>query len=377
MSRYILLTGATGNIGARLVVDLLKDGAIERIVLLVRGASDDHARWRAVQIIEETAQGLLPFDWQDRIMVLAGDVTREQMGLSISNYDELIHRVTHVIHSAAATSFVQSSREALKNNYDGTVNVMRLAEQCHELGRLESVGHVSTAYVNAPNNGTIGENRLTHRHEFFNHYELSKWAAEQYVRSMTDTLPVMIFRPSIVLGDSITGYTSAFNVAYQPIKYICCDQACWLPGAGETLLDMVPADYVVASILHIFSRQANCGRTFHIVAGQKNSISCERFVYAIHNYLQSRGLSAGTVRFESGACLPELHNRLPGHIRRVYRILRIFSPYISNNWTFDDSNTREALRFSGIKCQHPGTYLDTILDFCLRTNWGKKIKKTA
>jgi len=377
MSRYILLTGATGNIGARLVVELLKDDAIERIALLVRGANDDYARWRAVQIIEETAQGVLPPDWQNRIVVLAGDITREQIGLSITDYDELIHRVTHIIHSAAVTSFVQSSPEALKNNYGGTVNVLTLARQCHELGRLESVGYVSTAYVNSPGDTLIQENVLAQRSHFFNSYELSKWEAERYVRSMMHTLPVMIFRPSIVLGDAITGYTGGHNIANVPMKYMCSGQACWLPGKADTSLNIVPTNYVVASICHIMRKKSNAGQTFHLVASRTNTITCQKFVFGVQGYLKSRNIYAGKVRFISAIPFSRLPGKLPDHISLIYRILGVFSPYMSNNWAFDDSNTREALRLSGIKCPRPAAYLDTILDFCLRTHWGKKLRKTA
>lgn len=377
MSRFILLTGATGNLGSKLAANLLKDSMIDRLVLLVRGANADHARWRALRIIEETAQGLLPHDWPNRVIVLAGDMTQEQMGLSSKHYDELIHRVTHIIHSAAVTSFVQSRHASLKNNFNGTVNVMRLARLCHLLGRLESIGYVSTAYVNGPSDNLIQENMLAPRSHFFNSYELSKWAAERFIRSMMKTLPVMIFRPSIVLGDSRTGYTCSFNAAYQPIKQICSDQERLLPGAGETLLDMVPVDYVAAAILYIFNRPSNAGRCFHIVSGQENSISCNSFVQTMRAYLQSRGLCTGTVRFEYDWGLSDLAGIRPLGTRAANRILQIFTPYMSNSWKFDDSNTRLALRSTDIKCQHPKTYLDTILDFCLGTNWGKRIKKTA
>ena len=81
-SRLFLITGATGNIGARLTVDLLRNDPYVRVILLVRG-KDDYSAWsRVMGILKSVFCGTLPLDWQSRVIVLAGDISEKQLGFS-------------------------------------------------------------------------------------------------------------------------------------------------------------------------------------------------------------------------------------------------------------------------------------------------------
>ncbi len=81
-SRLFLITGATGNIGARLTVDLLRNDPCVRVILLVRG-KDDYSAWsRVMGILKSVGCGNLPVDWQSRVIVLAGDISAKQLGFS-------------------------------------------------------------------------------------------------------------------------------------------------------------------------------------------------------------------------------------------------------------------------------------------------------
>ena len=54
--------------------------------------------------------------------------------------------------------------------------------------------------------------------DFRNPYEQSKFEAELLVRERSRSLPIQVVRPSIVVGDSRTGLTPAFNVLYWPLR---------------------------------------------------------------------------------------------------------------------------------------------------------------
>jgi len=376
-SRFFLITGATGNIGARLTVDLLRSDPCVRVILLVRG-KDDYSAWsRVMGILKSVGYGNLPLDWKSRVIVLAGDISEKQLGFSGGRYEALARQITHIIHSAAATSFIQSRQAALLTNYVGTVNVMKLAQRCQKKGRLVCAGYVSTAYVNRSGDKLIRETTLAHRSDFSNSYEFTKWKAERYVSSLMGTLPVMIFRPSIVMGDTVTGCTVAFNVVYIPIKQISERPSCWLPGAANTSLDVVPVNFVTASILQIIRDSSNCGKIFHIVAGPSNSTTCGGIIRAAQKYLSSHGLAAGKVKFVPLSKLQRLSGKLPEDIRYTRQMMKMLSPYMSNNWAFDDTNLREALRHTDIKCPCPKSYFDKILDYSILTDWGRKLRKTA
>ena len=78
--------------------------------------------------------------------------------------------------------------------------------------------HVSTAYVAGRYRGRFKETDLDLGQGFRNTYEQSKFEAEKAIAEAADGLPLVIARPSIIVGDSRSGWTSAFNVIYWPMR---------------------------------------------------------------------------------------------------------------------------------------------------------------
>ena len=64
-------------------------------------------------------------------------------------------------------------------------------------------------------------------------------------------------------------------------------------------------------------------------------------------------------------------------VLRQAQVLEAFSSYMSGERDFDDSNTRSAVAGSGISVPALRDYLDTIVEFCLATNWGKRQLRAA
>lgn len=91
-----LLTGATGSLGVHLLHLLSSDlsGNDGKIVCLVRATGDSSARSRILEIVSSRG---LEID-ESRLVALAADVTKENLGLSASVYDGLIKTVETVIH---------------------------------------------------------------------------------------------------------------------------------------------------------------------------------------------------------------------------------------------------------------------------------------
>jgi len=99
-SRHIvdsqLLTGATGSLGVHLLHRLLSNspGDDHNVICLVRAKNDISARERVLQILSARE---LKVD-EERIVVLAADVTKDHLGLSMENYAGLVNTVATVIH---------------------------------------------------------------------------------------------------------------------------------------------------------------------------------------------------------------------------------------------------------------------------------------
>jgi len=240
MKANILITGATGNVGGKLVPAILRDVPEVTITLVVRGRSQSHAQDRAMRTIRKLTPDFDLGIAGDRVKVVCGDITRLRLGLGINDYDALAGECTHIIHSAAATKFRISEDEARAVNYDGTRHIADFAVRSEQLGGIRRFAYIGTAYACGNRSGHIPEASFNTKPEFSNVYEQTKWEAERYLYGLRDDLPIDIFRPSIIVGDSRTGIINEFSVLYIPLKLILTGQIRVLPCHPDIPLDVVP-----------------------------------------------------------------------------------------------------------------------------------------
>ena len=376
----IFITGATGNIGAKLVARILADDSSCHVVLLVRGLSPMDAENRVEDVLRIVSPEIDYALERKRITVICGDITKKQLGLTESTYTSLASRVTHIIHSAAATQFNLPLKRSREINFCGTKNVMTFAKLAKQIGHLQRVAHISTAYVCGDVEGTIYEDELISGQRFSNSYEQSKWETEQYVRKLMEDLPIAIFRPSIVVGDSRTGRIIKFNVLYMPLRYVWRGIVRVIPCSPNTTVDVVPLDFAANAIHHIFLHyDSPLGKTFNIVAGKENvstigSITNEAIDYfnAVvgHNQIVS-------VRFLPPTLCKIATSLIHRKVNKLVELLKIFEPYMCRNRIFDNTNTKKALQGTGIIPLPLCSYLCNILQQCIETNWGRKLRQAA
>ena len=255
--RPILLTGATGFVGMAVLARLL--AADHEVHCLIRASDDAEAdsRLRAVlHRVQAPATG--------RAVAIAGDLTAPRLGLG-ERHDEIAAGVGTVIHSAASVAFDLPIEEARAINVEGTRRVLDFAGAVPDLQR---VAYVSTAYVAGDRRGTVYEDdRETGT--FRNSYERSKHEAERVVRS--STLPWTIARPSIVVGESTTGWTASFNVLYGPLRAFAAGAFPVLPARRRSPVDVVPVDYVADAVAALARHPEAAGGTYHLTAGSQAS----------------------------------------------------------------------------------------------------------
>src|SRR5207253_1615626 len=85
-------------------------------------------------------------------------------------------------------------------------------------GRLQRLGYISTAFVGGSYPDRFGEDDLDVGQRFRNSYEQSKFEAELVMHAHMRNLPITVLRPSIIIGHSQSGATSAFNVIDWPLR---------------------------------------------------------------------------------------------------------------------------------------------------------------
>jgi nucleoside-diphosphate-sugar epimerase len=373
MEKTVFITGATGNIGGKIVIKILRDNPRTRLIILVRGKDEKEGRQRLFLNLRILDPELNPEQYQGRIRIIAGDITADNLGLSGDVQSEIAGEITHIIHSAAATQFNLPLVCARQINLYGTQQVMSFAKNIRRKGNLRHVSYISTAFVGGDKKGIIGEDEVLFPGEFANSYEQTKWEAEKYVRSLMPDLPVTIFRPSIVVGDSQTGRTLSFNVMYGPLHYIYRGVLRILPCHPDTGLDVIPLDYAADAINFIlFHTEGTAGKTYNIVAGGK----AEPVGAIVAEAVRIFGIDHN-IHFVSPTLYRAARHLLYGRYRRMAQLFKIYEPYLSGRRVFDDSNTRAALHGSGINFPSLQSYLGNILTFCLVVEWGRKRRQVG
>ena len=270
----ILLTGASGFLAGELLPRLLKQYKESTIYILLRAENKEELLNRRQKILDFI--NIAPED-KNRVIALAGNIEKEDLGFG-SEYNTIASQVNEIYHSAANTRFDQPLEKARSINYLGTENILRFAQQVKKIGHLIRYHHVSTAYVAGDRVGLIKETDLDFGQAFFNTYEQSKYESEVLLRKTFDELPITVYRPSIIAGDSISGRTPHFYVIYEPMKWVYFGQLTFLPCRAELKLDIVPIDYVCDAIIAIAQQVNTVGQTFHLTAGSDKSINMYEMV---------------------------------------------------------------------------------------------------
>jgi thioester reductase-like protein len=356
----VLLTGATGFVGMELVARYLERSERD-LITLVRAADDAAAQARMNAVLDDLF-GERAGRYRDRVRAVAGDVTAPGLGLAVAVRDELAERTSTIVHSAASVSFTLSLSEARSINLEGTRRMLELAELADRRGGLKCYGQVSTAFVAGDHVGRFAETDLNIDQRFHNSYEQSKFESELLVAARD--LPTRVMRPSIVVGERVSGWTAAFNVVYWPLRAFSRGLFDVIPADPSAPVDVVPIDYVADAVHALCGDAGTDGGTYHLTAGPHASTMLELCTMASHYF---RRPPPRVVTAEEFAKLPAPSVA----VQQAFIAGAAYFPYFAMEGSFEDATTRERLEPLGISCSPLRDYLDRLLDFAVRSRWGK------
>ncbi len=339
----VLLTGATGFVGMELLHRLLTRTDRD-VVALVRAADDAAAASRLHGVLATLfPPGERPRP--GRVRAVAADLEEPGLGLATATADALVAEVSTVVHCAASVSFALPLAEARRINVEGTRGVLALAARAPGLRQLV---HVSTAYVAGDRAGRAFE----HEHDLGqaprNTYEQTKLEAETLVAA--SGLPAAVLRPSIVVGDSRTGWTPAFNVIYWPLQAFARGVLPSVAADPAGRVDVVPVDAVADALLALSGRDGETG-CFHVVAGDA-APTCAAFAR----------LAASSFGREPPPFVPL--GRHPASDEAA----GVFLPYFRVRTVFDPG--------AGASLARPipplSEYFEALMDYARAARWGRR-----
>ena len=96
-NQVVVLTGATGALGSHMLNQLLAQSKVSRVYALVRAKDDDNAAERIKASHEQRYLPPLTNSQAERVVALASDLDKADLGLSADRYAEIQSSVTSVI----------------------------------------------------------------------------------------------------------------------------------------------------------------------------------------------------------------------------------------------------------------------------------------
>ncbi|WP_150273119.1 thioester reductase domain-containing protein [Paenibacillus tepidiphilus] len=338
-----LLTGGTGFLGAFLLQELL-EVTDYRIVLLVRAASVQDGRAKAVANMRQ--YGLWNEAYNERIDIVAGDLSRPLLGLGLQQFNRLAVTIDVIYHAGAITNFLEPYRMIKDVNVQGTQEILRLAAA----GRLKPVHYVSTHYVFS---------NLSHGHGFVAYeddvptddevlvlgYQQSKWVAEQILAIAKQRgIPVSIYRVGRISGSSVSGACQTKDIMWLMIK--CCVEAGILFEENVNI-EFIPVDYVSRSIVALSVQESSRNTNFHITGNGMNNLQ------QVYEWMSSYGFQVEKMSYDRWK--DELVERAANHPEmNTVKAMLPFIPEDMGEWdvevVYDTANRDRGLQGTGIAC---------------------------
>nr|MBP6750700.1 thioester reductase domain-containing protein [Xanthomonadaceae bacterium] len=255
----VLLTGATGFLGAYILRELI-DATVAEMVCLVR--ADD-----AAEGVRRIRRNLETYKlWRDgdeaRLRPVLGDLASPRLGLSEADFAALSERVDAIVHNGGQVNFIAHYGHLEAANVGGTAEVLKLAT----IGALKPVQLVSTlgVYVTRKHSGTtVRESSPPPDPEGqYGGYNQSKWVSEQLgLLARSRGVPVAIHRPARITGDGTTGISNVGDYFNAWIRG--CAQLGKAPYAPGDFFDMTPVDYVAKTLVRAMLGGGDANGDYH------------------------------------------------------------------------------------------------------------------
>lgn len=346
----VFITGFPGFIAGRLIERLACEGA--QLLLLVQPSLVERARQDVARIIREQQVPASNF------RILTGDITAENLGLSLRELEMARAETTTIFHLAALYDLAVAREPALRINLGGTRQVNTFARALPKLRRYH---YISTCYVAGRRKGVIRETELKHEAGFRNYYEESKHLAELEVEDLKTELPVTIHRPAVVCGDSHTGETAKYDGIYYLIHYLLS-----MPrfvsllniGNRKVSLNLVPVDFVIEALMALAQDERSLGKTLQLA--DPRPLTTHQLFNEIAREVNQSGsritLPAPLVQFSLGLPPSPAITGLP----------HAAVPYFFLKQTYDTTQSSALLDAHGIHCPPFASYVKTIVEFAAR-----------
>ncbi|MCO6436835.1 MAG: AMP-binding protein [Phycisphaerae bacterium] len=337
--QHLLITGSTGFLAKAFIEKLLR--ALEDVgglYLMIRPRSGGAPPERRLQreVLASHAFDRLRAALGERfaercrqkIHVVPGDLSRDCFGLDTKDYEDLTHRITAVVNSAATVTFDERLDLAVELNSLGPSRLLQFAKQCGDVPFL----HVSTCYVCGMRRGAIVEDfsapeiareKLPRRPDSGDYdldalieslrtqareiceqydpatedcrrrlidagmsrsrelgwsdtYTFTKWIGEQLLVRDRGRVPLAVFRPAIIESsyeEPLPGWIDGLRMADPMIAAFGKRKLKEFPARPELPLDLIPVDLVanaMVATMPLGAQREDRAAVYHCASSGRN-----------------------------------------------------------------------------------------------------------
>jgi thioester reductase-like protein len=341
----IFLTGATGFLGGELAVALSKVNSVDKIYCLIRAKCDEEARARLKDIFA------LHADYYDqrKVQAVRGDLRDAELPERLIG-ESMLDDVDVIIHSAANTSFLTQKYPAVaETNINGTQRVLRWATQ---LRSLKAFAYVGTASIIGAGEEATGRTILEDEspNASANHlvgYTRSKMCAEMAVRAAIPEDKLLVFRPSILVGDSRCLIPRSFDIAW---IIVAIRHLRMFFGNPDAACDIISVDYAAKAIVALLMNQNRRRHTTYHVSAGPAATTCREVLEGIDympdlTYCPKEHLEPIKKWLKRGGALPPTLRQYAHHLDQIRfgigsKNARILLAGLEPYWRFIDLDQR-------------------------------------
>lgn len=255
----ILLTGGTGFLGGSFYLDAVKNGTAADYLLLIRGADEAACRARLATNLNRHSDRATAEAAARLCQILPGDLQSVA-----TSTDPRLDQVTRIVHIAADTSF-DSRQSVWEINVDGT---LALAGRARKMRHLQRFLHIGTAFCcgETPHMEVVKEApAASHTAPHIAEYTRSKAATEHALAAGFQDLPIVVVRPSIVVGHTTLGVRPSASIFWY---YRLIDRTGLLPCKPDGFIDIIPVDWTTARLHDLLRKPELKHRLYHVSAGE-------------------------------------------------------------------------------------------------------------
>ncbi|TIA44713.1 acetyl-CoA synthetase-like protein [Aureobasidium pullulans] len=274
----IVLTGATGALGAHLLNLYRKLDSVKKVYCLVRGAEHHASVERVNKALEQRGLGGLK-NGHEKVEVLQASLGDDHLGLSSGDYERIAQEVSIVMHVAWSVNFRMRLRSFAKDNIANhlltgvhNVGVTNLINLALRSGRSEPARFAycsSVASVMSYSKGVSIPERIIDDPEAASTlgYSRSKWVAEQICSRANEHTQlqgrIAIFRVGQLSGDTQSGIWNISEAWPMMLSSVKLSGA--LPNLDKETLDWLPVDLAAVALMQGIASVDGSGDGAHVL----------------------------------------------------------------------------------------------------------------